>query len=73
MNDETRYWIAQDVVDTKLKYDASAFFREGKRIAGKMPETLITDSLPSSSHHITTLSTMYMLQSTALNPNASMP
>jgi putative transposase len=47
MDDETRYWIAQKVADTKMKHDARVLFREGKQIAGKKPETLITDGLPS--------------------------
>jgi len=47
MDDETRYWIAQEVADSKDKHDAKALFAEGKKIAGKRPETLITDGLPS--------------------------
>jgi len=47
MDDETRYWIAQEVADSKDKHDAKALFKEGKEIAGKRPETLITDGLPS--------------------------
>ena len=47
MDDETRYWIAQEVADTKDKHDAKSLFKEGKEIAGKRPETLITDGLPS--------------------------
>ncbi len=47
MDDETRYWIAQEVADTKDKHDAKTLFEEGKEIAGKRPETLITDGLPS--------------------------
>jgi putative transposase len=47
MDDETRYWIAQEVADSKDKHDAKALFTEAKDIAGKRPETLITDGLPS--------------------------
>jgi len=47
MDDETRYWIAQEVADTKDKHDASLLFRKGKEIAGKRPETIITDGLNS--------------------------
>jgi putative transposase len=47
MDDETRYWIAQEVADSKDKHDAKALFAEAKEIAGKRPETLITDGLPS--------------------------
>lgn len=47
MDDETRYWIAQEVADTKFKHDARSLFHEGKKIAGKRPNTLITDGLPA--------------------------
>lgn len=47
MDDETRYWIAQEVADTKFKHDARAVFHDAKEIAGKRPETLITDGLQS--------------------------
>ncbi len=47
MDDETRYWIAQEVADTKDRHDARNLFHEGKEIAGKRPNTLITDGLPA--------------------------
>lgn len=47
MDDETRYWIAQEVADTKDKHDARSLFEESREIAGKRPETLITDGLQS--------------------------
>jgi len=47
MDDETRYWIAQEVTDTKFMHDARGLFQDGKKIAGKRPNTLITDGLPS--------------------------
>lgn len=47
MDDETRYWIAQEVADGKQTHDARYVFREAKEIAGKIPETLITDGLHS--------------------------
>jgi transposase-like protein len=43
MDDETRFWIAQQVSDTKYTADISPMFRQGKRVAGKAPHTLITD------------------------------
>jgi putative transposase len=43
MDDETRYWIAQEVADTKYVHDARALFARSKVIAGKRPLTLITD------------------------------
>jgi transposase-like protein len=45
IDDETRYWIAQEVADSKHSHDARMLFREGKEIAGIRPETLITDGL----------------------------
>lgn len=47
MDDETRYWIAQEVADTKFMHDARGLFQDGKKIAGKIPNTLITDGLPA--------------------------
>ncbi len=47
MDDETRYWIAQEVADTKFMHDAKGLFHNGKKIAGKRPNVLITDGLPS--------------------------
>ncbi len=47
MDDETRYWIAQEVADTKFKHDAQGLFHEGKEITGKRPNVLITDGLQS--------------------------
>jgi transposase-like protein len=47
MDDETRYWIAQEVADTKEKHDARNLFAMGREIAGKRPELLITDGLQS--------------------------
>jgi len=43
MDDETRFWIAQQVADTKYTADIAPMFRKGKRVAGKVPHTLITD------------------------------
>jgi transposase-like protein len=43
MDNETRFWIAQQVADTKYTADITPLFREGKRFAGKTPHTIITD------------------------------
>ena len=43
MDDETRFWIAKEVADTKYTADVTPLFREGKQFAGKVPHTLITD------------------------------
>jgi len=47
MDDETRYWIAKEVADSKFSYDARRLFQQGKEVAGKKPKTLITDGLPA--------------------------
>jgi len=47
MDDETRYWIAQEVAATKEGHDARGLFHEAKVIAGKRPNTIITDGLGS--------------------------
>jgi putative transposase len=47
MDDETRYWIAQEVAGTKYRHDAASLFRAGKEIAGKKPNVIITDGLHS--------------------------
>ena len=47
MDDETRYWIAQEVADTKEKHNPRGLFANGKEIAGKRPVRLITDGLES--------------------------
>jgi len=46
MDDETRYWIAQEVTDTKFEHDARKLFQLGRELAGKKPKILITDGLP---------------------------
>ncbi|MFZ2412522.1 MAG: DDE-type integrase/transposase/recombinase [Candidatus Methanoperedens sp.] len=47
MDDETRYWIAQEVAATKEGHDARGLFHEAKEVAGKRPNTIITDGLHS--------------------------
>jgi putative transposase len=47
MDDETRFWIAQQVADTKYTADVRPLFREGKEIVGKRPAVLISDGAPN--------------------------
>jgi transposase-like protein len=47
MDDETRFWIAQEIADTKYTHDARTLFQAGVKVAGKKPMTLITDGLPA--------------------------
>ena len=45
MDDQTRFWIAQEVADTKDRHDARSLFHRSAEIAGKVPTLLITDGL----------------------------
>jgi len=47
MDDETRYWIAQEVAESKHKHDARRIFQMSKKVTGKKPMTMITDGLPA--------------------------
>ncbi len=49
MDDETRFWIAQEVAETKDRHDTRALFSRAKYLMGKQPKTLITDGLMSYS------------------------
>jgi transposase-like protein len=43
MDDETRFWIAQQVADTKYHADIHEMFHDGRKVAGKAPHRIITD------------------------------
>ena len=45
MDDQTRFWIAQEVADTKDRHDARGLFHRSAEIAGKNPRLIITDGL----------------------------
>jgi putative transposase len=47
MDDETRFWIAQQVADTKYTADIRPLFARAKEITGKRPVTLISDGAPN--------------------------
>ncbi len=47
MDDETRFWIAQEVADSKFKHDARNLLRMSKELMGKKPEVFVTDGLAS--------------------------
>ena len=47
MDDQTRYWLAQEVAESKDRHDARKLLRMAKEVAGKRPLTFITDGLPS--------------------------
>jgi transposase-like protein len=43
MDDDTRFWISQQVADTKYTADVRPLFAQAKEATGKVPLTLITD------------------------------
>lgn len=47
MDDETRFWIAQEVAESKDKHDTRKLLQMSKQVTGKKPMTFITDGLPS--------------------------
>jgi putative transposase len=47
MDDETRFWIPQQVCATKYTADIKSLFRKAKQIAGKRPNVLISDGAPN--------------------------
>lgn len=49
MDDETRFWIAQEVAESKHKHDAKKLFMQARRLMKKQPKNFITDGLPTYS------------------------
>ena len=47
MDDETRFWIAQQVADTKNTADITPLFSKGKEVAGTRPSILISNVVPN--------------------------
>ena len=47
MDDQTRFWIAQEVADTKYTADIRPLFQLAKAVAGKTPRTLVSDGAPN--------------------------
>jgi len=43
MDEQTRFWIAQEVADTKYTADVRPLFQLAKAVAGKIPKTLVSD------------------------------
>jgi transposase-like protein len=43
MDDETRFWIAQQIADNKATSDVRPMFREAMAVTGKRPKVLISD------------------------------
>ena len=47
MDNDTRFWIAQEVANSKFKHDARTLLKMGKEKTGKRPKTFVTDGLPA--------------------------
>ena len=47
MDDETRFWISQQVADHEGTSDVKPMFREAQGIAGKNPTAIISDGAPN--------------------------
>jgi hypothetical protein len=47
MDDQARFWIAQQVADSKFSANITPLFRKAKLIAGKRPSVLISDGAPN--------------------------
>jgi transposase-like protein/predicted nucleic acid-binding Zn finger protein len=47
MDDKTRFYLAQEVSETKEGHDARMLFRNAKERAGKKPSVMVTDGLAS--------------------------
>lgn len=47
MDDDTRYWLASDLADTKFQHNADKLLQLTKQAIGKTPKQFITDGLPA--------------------------
>ena len=47
MDNETRFWIAQEVADSKFKHNTQSLLKMGKTVAKKVPSVFVTDGLPA--------------------------
>lgn len=47
MDDETRFWIAQEVAESKYKHDSREIFYKARWLMQKQPKVFITDGLPT--------------------------
>ena len=47
MDDDTRYWLASDIAETKFQHNADNLLSLTKLQAGKNPKNFITDGLPA--------------------------
>jgi hypothetical protein len=47
MDYQTRFWITQQVADTKYTSNVRPLLQKGKELVGKRPNNLITDGAPN--------------------------
>lgn len=47
MDDDTRYWLASDLADTKFQHNTDKLLKITKKTIGKNPRQFITDGLPA--------------------------
>ena len=47
MDDDTRYWLASDMAETKFQHNADALLELTKKKIGKSPAYFVTDGLPA--------------------------
>lgn len=47
MDHDTRFWIAQEVANSKFKHNARTLLKMGKEKTGKTPKIFVTDGLPA--------------------------
>lgn len=47
MDHDTRFWIAQEVADSKFSHDAQNLLAMGKKVTKKIPSVFVTDGLPA--------------------------
>jgi putative transposase len=57
MDDQTRFWIAQQVADSKYVADITPMFKRAKEAAGKRPNIIISDGTPN--FHVAFKSILY--------------
>ena len=50
LDSETRYWLAKMVAEHKGNDDVAPMFKEAKRLAKKVPETLVSDKAANFHH-----------------------
>jgi hypothetical protein len=47
MDDESRFWIAKEVSDTKYHADVHELFKQGRKVTGKASFHITTDGAPN--------------------------